>query len=481
MEDVRYGNGSKAVLLLEDHTGTVYYPSGRLAVVISKGSDGLYHQIFDDNPQRTILGSFDYQGVGSVMYPSSHTRLALRADGGCLCDDQDGKTHIGDVLRSWFWSKPLTEAISVPVNKYFKLTIKSQQDILLRFNCQAVDKTFDLGEKRTRGESYLSRSLGTTKTGLNRGKIQVNLEGKHKTLVQREIERVAKPRAVFSVQAKDIEAPDLRKIVTDADTFMEGADAAFHVDPFSVKPPTHQSLQTLHNTLRKSDFRRSLSPDVLNTITTSVKQLTSATTEQLVAEAAKAPARGALIKVSGKYTHLVPKTKPSLRLNLKTLTSATFDKYLADAPRDVLVLVCCFANWISESRRQEQILSLTWGEIEHDRTSAASSTTALPYDIVKFEMAESRMLNDRYGIRGLPMYLAYYGGRLVFASNTFNGRNVDKQNIRAQLQKSVDEARRGKFLPLSFKVDYGKSSLEEGVTKRLEEHFAAMKMRGGHL
>lgn len=84
-------------------------------------------------------------------------RLVITATGGCLCEDQDGGRKKGDILREWIWKKPLEEAIVVPVNRHSSIHIRSQQEIILKFTCEAISLEFDIGEKRSRTDSYLTR------------------------------------------------------------------------------------------------------------------------------------------------------------------------------------------------------------------------------------------------------------------------------------------------------------------------------------
>lgn len=67
--------------------------------------------------------------------------------------------------------------------------------------------------------------------------------------------------------------------------------------------------------------------------------------------------------------------------------------------------------------------------------AAASAKQTCPFVITKFEMGESRFLNDRYGLRGLPMYLVYYAGKLVYASPSFT--TMDKTSIKEQVRVVV--------------------------------------------
>ncbi len=73
------------------------------------------------------------------------------------------------------------------------------------------------------------------------------------------------------------------------------------------------------------------------------------------------------------------------------------------------------------------------------------------------------------------MFLMYYGGRLVYANNTFNGLGTRHDDVMAQLALSVEAARKGQFLPDEFQFPVVDSNLMDGVFKRLDNVFAIVK------
>lgn len=148
-------------------------------------------------------------------------------------------------------------------------------------------------------------------------------------------------------------------------------------------------------------------------------------------------AKGPLARASGRYSHIVSKSK-TLRQPLKCISAQKFESFIAEAPKDQLVLVCCFGDWygllslthvtwISNFRIQGSLVQTArtrafvseWfvdihliycdgdaGELLRDAQSRGQPCS---YTLVKFDMGHSRYLNDRYGIRAIPMYLGYYG------------------------------------------------------------------------
>ena len=70
--------------------------------------------------------------------------------------------------------------------------------------------------------------------------------------------------------------------------------------------------------------------------------------------------------------------------------------------------------WPLTSRHHFSLFLSHTGEIDVD-----AGTTARTSQFYKFDIAESRLLQDRYGLRTGPCYLFYYAGKLVCASSSF--------------------------------------------------------------
>lgn len=84
------------------HSGTVYYPGNRIAVIVIAGDGippGLYTTFFRAKGKKDVLGSFDSAGKGTVMYPSGKVKLCITAPGGSHYEEN------GQPLAMWTWEK----------------------------------------------------------------------------------------------------------------------------------------------------------------------------------------------------------------------------------------------------------------------------------------------------------------------------------------------------------------------------------------
>uniref|UniRef100_A0A1I8IRB5 FAM194 domain-containing protein n=1 Tax=Macrostomum lignano TaxID=282301 RepID=A0A1I8IRB5_9PLAT len=75
-----YPNGKKFVTMFADRTGNVFYPSGRLAILISRPADrpnNLLHIVLDDKPpgRARLLGVFDNIGRGTAYFRDGGIRI----------------------------------------------------------------------------------------------------------------------------------------------------------------------------------------------------------------------------------------------------------------------------------------------------------------------------------------------------------------------------------------------------------------------
>ena len=84
----RYVTG-RLFLSMNDGSGAVYYPSGRLALCTSLCAHGTYVWAFDDTDSGQLLASLSPLGGGSCFKPG-HTLpfLTTTVDGGSLFGDE---------------------------------------------------------------------------------------------------------------------------------------------------------------------------------------------------------------------------------------------------------------------------------------------------------------------------------------------------------------------------------------------------------
>jgi hypothetical protein len=107
----------KSIVLLPDGTGTIYYPSGRPAVVMSRkgdGTKGLNVFVFSNSTPQYMLSYFKPDGVFCCYYPDGGLQLLTTHKGGTLYDKD------GDNVRQWVWPNPqykLPQSIVVTLNE----------------------------------------------------------------------------------------------------------------------------------------------------------------------------------------------------------------------------------------------------------------------------------------------------------------------------------------------------------------------------
>ena len=65
------------------------------------------------------------------------------------------------------------------------------------------------------------------------------------------------------------------------------------------------------------------------------------------------------------------------------------------------------------------------------------------------------------------MYLMYYAGKLVYASNTLNGYGSSMDDMKAQARDTYAAAQRGSFLPDDFKFGATSNKLTESFKDTL--------------
>lgn len=57
--------------------GTIYYPSGNIAVIVCKQASGQIITFFSDNKSSQIIASFNAKGVGFVYFPTGKPWYAM--------------------------------------------------------------------------------------------------------------------------------------------------------------------------------------------------------------------------------------------------------------------------------------------------------------------------------------------------------------------------------------------------------------------
>ena len=160
-----YPSGKTYSVFKADGSGTVYYPSGLIAVNVTAGDGippGLYTTIFANKQKRDVLGSWDCLGVGSCLFSSGRVRLCTTMQGGSEYSEE------GDLIRSWTWDKrPLKEPIVIQLSDEFLLTVQDRTNVRVVFRCMERQTKFEVGKVMRRKDTYLDK----VKTVLNSSSI----------------------------------------------------------------------------------------------------------------------------------------------------------------------------------------------------------------------------------------------------------------------------------------------------------------------
>ncbi|GFR47162.1 hypothetical protein Agub_g8853, partial [Astrephomene gubernaculifera] len=106
------------------------------------------------------------------------------------------------------------------------------------------------------------------------------------------------------------------------------------------------------------------------------------------------------------------------RAKLPFMRLKDFDAQVAGpgAPSDMLLVVAVLADWNPVCARVEAAVEAAHGGLAEE-AAARRGSEAARIKMYKLDASEGNTLQDRYGFRTVPMFLAFYEGKLVWASN----------------------------------------------------------------
>jgi hypothetical protein len=149
-----YRSGAPCLLLFPDGSGTVFYPSGRIALVIScVATDMHIVSLFSDvgeseSGEQTLMGYFDPYGNGCVNFPNGKLRLILTPFGGCELSQQGARK------RRWSWLNqvehvhaPPFQPIIFSLSNNIGVKVFSQEKINVNFYAENQVCKFRVGSK----------------------------------------------------------------------------------------------------------------------------------------------------------------------------------------------------------------------------------------------------------------------------------------------------------------------------------------------
>ncbi|CAL1532000.1 unnamed protein product [Lymnaea stagnalis] len=144
-----YPNGSKFLTIFPDGSGNVFYPSGRLAIMIICVSLGQnMYVVLDDDPDAHILATFEPSGLGCCNFANGKIRVNYDQLGGVELDP------IGSRKKLWRWQDqdihvhaPPFQPITFGMNRYIAIRFMAQESIALTLTGRNRSCRFNVGAK----------------------------------------------------------------------------------------------------------------------------------------------------------------------------------------------------------------------------------------------------------------------------------------------------------------------------------------------
>ncbi|KAK7090152.1 hypothetical protein V1264_009990 [Littorina saxatilis] len=144
-----YPKGNKFLTMFPDGTGNVFYPSGRLAVMVTSVTLGQYtYIVLDDTPDAHILAMFDPHGYGTVYFLNGNVKLYYDQYMGIELD------MFGARKRRWQWKDqethvhaPPFQPICLRLNHHGSVRVMAQEAVALTFMASKRSVRFSVGAR----------------------------------------------------------------------------------------------------------------------------------------------------------------------------------------------------------------------------------------------------------------------------------------------------------------------------------------------
>ncbi|GMH72339.1 hypothetical protein TrLO_g1662 [Triparma laevis f. longispina] len=406
------------------------YASGNTGVVINDTDAGPYSYFYDDSKKNTLLASFAPQGTGFVNHlRSSKPMFTASKTTGSIGDAQGNSLEYFD----WQPKRPgLKFGPSKPqkmyINPCLSFFLTDQFDMKMTFRGTNGFHEFNVGKPSR--PSYLDRIMTKTLTG----HLILDLPKTTPTLKQRQTLLAANPAAANMKKAQEFGWVLPRASPS-------GREYAQITVQDDLKPVINGGNADID---RLKNFRTTIGKNVLGLKT-------------LLRETAKDPNASVNLGGTGGTGELgVPpsvykKFVPPPPLPMTVPAHKLLDHITSETPSQ-LIVVLCSDRGPGECRKAERQFAqihkktntfLKKNDIDpqkHDFKLIVSDNSRLPDPIAK-----------KYNFNVLPMYMMYYGGKLVMIGDKFNGYSTMKEDLEIEIKNNVLRARKNLFLPNDFR------------------------------
>ena len=503
----------KFTLTLPDGSSTWFYPSGRIALQISRGSHSHrspYVTLFNDNENSSMVASFTPNGSGCCYHDNGYLSLRYDVDGGVLMDKR------GWIERKWVWpvsNMKLPTSIALQLNPCFSLRCTSQASVVILFKCNGETISTNVGFAEEQkvvklatsvheetslvgGPHRRKRSKKRTKRILDDSidKFDIDLSIAEFLVYKERIRDLVNDWLEFYRKALKINTPSPlpRSPSPEFGRYNKPTPVIWN---FSTPPPNipvgGTSRQSSRPQSRASGFpamygmavsaegalehSRIYSPD---TMATSMGVTEFLPTTEGLAEYPGSPSRSIQRKniLEPIARNCCPVTlRQSLlsrsllenkcscdrkqKRRISGISDVEFDTFIkTHLPPAQLCVVCIYSSKIPNSFVSEIMLNTLHYQRNKYRAAPCTDSDGDLYRLFKYDLATVAdetsggvsLLVERH--KAEPgMFFMYLGGKLIFADFVFNGYGNAQKDFSKQVRNAFRQARAGEFLPDDFK------------------------------
>ncbi|CAH1784840.1 unnamed protein product [Owenia fusiformis] len=218
-------NEGKKLLMVQvaDGSATVFYPSGRTAIIHSAGANshpGTYTLVYDDTPDKKLLAVFTPTGRGSCYHANGNVRFVATPEGGTVSEID------GSISKRWKWppnSCKLPASIVFNLSAHLMFRCLNLQQMQLFFQCQKENVKFGVGLADGASEPS-KQDLGYLSTGISFSSEAAKEFEKPSKQQKQEMKK--KPKGnLKSIKEKTTSVAELKKVLDFPEMVMNDVDA----------------------------------------------------------------------------------------------------------------------------------------------------------------------------------------------------------------------------------------------------------------
>ncbi|GIM00672.1 hypothetical protein Vretimale_5616, partial [Volvox reticuliferus] len=418
--------------------GTIFYPSGNIAVIVCKQPGGQIITFFSDSKSSEILASFNAQGVGFVYYPTGKPWLVVTEAGYTLSDKK------GNVVDRGKFPRVSSEVITLEASPNLTVHFTNRQNIVAAFRAADCTREWQCGEAPRRVEGpYTSKVVGAQLGG----KLELDVGAIRQR--QQAMGSVYVPPGPHAVETERPGVGSLKK-------------ALRRMDPTCALASTVTELRTLDSRLSQIDTLGLGTSRVLygTARSASAGALLGGLSGSLPSPAGSSGrledyGSPELSKTQQRFANALKPVEPKYKarrmklpyMRLRDLSSQVMGQ---GAPSDTLIMLCVLADWNPVCARVESQLEAAHGQFTEEAAGRSGSESAR-IKMYKVDASEGNMLQDKFGFRTVPMFLMFFEGKLAFASNNIR----TETEARDAALTALTRGRKQQLLPEGFRFTAG--------------------------